>query len=213
MRRVWKKKEQGEIMLEGLIVTIITTLMLIWILAIGFVYYQRYLLTAVTNDAAAKVAATYSNPGSDLVMGYISCNELSGRDLYRGFTNNALFELNQSKAQAYVCYILEQRNFAGTIDNVEVNMKLVADSALRKHITIETTCTFNTPFGAALKLFGMSSQQTYTATSSADCTDIADYISTVDFASYQLSGNAVSSKVISLINSLISFFNHRYARS
>ena len=38
-----KRKEDGEIMLEGMIVIIITLFILIWILAVGFIYYQRYI--------------------------------------------------------------------------------------------------------------------------------------------------------------------------
>ena len=61
MKRLkWKRRkpggERGAIMLEGMIVTVITLFVLIWILGLGFVYYQRYLTTVVTNDAAAKVA-------------------------------------------------------------------------------------------------------------------------------------------------------------
>ena len=56
MKETCLKREQGAIMLEGMIVMTITLFALIWILGLGFVYYQRYVTTIVTNDAAAKIA-------------------------------------------------------------------------------------------------------------------------------------------------------------
>lgn len=208
-----RKNESGEIMLEGMIVVLITTLMLVWVLGVGFIYYQKYLVTTIANDAASKVAATYSNPGSDIIMGYISTEDFAGRDLYRGFSNNSLFDVNQGKASNYVEQRLNATNFAGTIKEVNVELSLNKDSPLRKHVTVKTTCTFNTPFGLGLEIFGMDGEHTYEAYASADCTDISDYISTVDFAASQLGGGAVKSKVLTLINSLIKLFNHRYQKS
>lgn len=207
------KHDAGEIMIEGTIIMVLTMLIMVWILGVGFVYYQRYLVTAITNDAAVKIAATYNNPDSDIIMGYITTENLSERDLYRNFNNNSLFAVNESKADAYVQYLLKKTNLAGTIKEVNVEMKLVQDNALRKHVEITTICTFNTPFGSALKLFGMKETATYKSVSRADCTDIIDYISTVDFASYQLSGAPLGSSVIKMINSLIGVFNHSYAET
>lgn len=206
-----KEHEKGEIMLEGMIITILTTFLLIWILAVGFIYYQSYLVTTITNDAAVKIAATYNNPDSDLIMGYISSEDLSERDLYRGFDNNALFRVNQNKVEAYVSYKLKQTNFAGTIDKVDVKLELVKDSSVRKHVEVSTECTFNTPFGSALELFGMDEQTTYTAIGRADCTDFIDYISTVDFAAYQLGEVSKKSEIVKMVNSLIKIFNHDYS--
>lgn len=42
-KKYFEKNEKGEIMLEGMIVIIITLFILIWILAVGFIYYQRYI--------------------------------------------------------------------------------------------------------------------------------------------------------------------------
>lgn len=202
--------EKGEVMLEGMIVVTITIFVLVWILAIGFVYYQKYLVTAITNDVTVKVAATYNNPNSDLIMGYIEAEHLTDRDLYRGFNDSGLTTVNKSKAQAYVNYILKRTNFSGTIKDVKVDMKLVYDSTHRKHVEITTTCEFNTPFGNALKYFGTSDKTKYKATARADCTDVIDYISTVDFETAKLGGD--KSKVINAINSVVRLYNHQYAK-
>ena len=210
MKRI--KDERAEVMIEGMIVMIITMFMLLWILAIGFMYYQRYTMTIVTNDAATKIAATYHNPSSDIVLGYMKAENLSDRDLYRGYAENALKHVNELKAKNYVTYILKNTNFNGVIKDVDVKLELVQDSAFRKHIELQTKCTFKTPFGAALDLFGMDGTVTYYADSRADCTDIMDYMSTVDFASH-ITDKALDGKIVSLINELIKVFNRDYSGS
>ncbi len=207
-------QDKGEVMLEGMIIIVLTMLLLVWILGVGFLYYQRFLVTSVTNDAAAKVAATFNNPESDLVMGYIEEEDLTSRDLYRGFRESQMLDVNQAKAEAYIKYMLKKTNFAGTIDedSVTVEVKLVPDSALRRHVRVHTVCTFNTPFGSGLEIFGMKSRATYEATARADCTDIIDYLNTSDFAEFQLSGGGISSKVVKMINSIMDIFNHIYVK-
>lgn len=206
------KNEKGELMIESMIIVTITVFLLLWILGVGFIYYQRSLVTTITNDAAAKVAATYNNVDSDIVMGYISSEDMAERPLYRNYNNSALKDANQTKAEAYIRYMVKRTNFLGTIadpeNDIVVTMDLVMDSAVRKHIVVTTQCTFKTPFGEALELFGMDGKVTYEATGRADCTDIADYISTTDFAVRLAGGEIVRSKIIDCLNSLVKVFNN-----
>lgn len=207
------RQERGAIMLEAMIVMVITLFMLIWILGLGFVYYQRYLTRVVTNDAAAKVAATYNNPSSDIIMGYVNTEALSGRDLYRRAPSSRLETVNENRAEAYVRYILDQANFTGVVDGVEVELRLVLDSTLRRHVELTTTCTYDTPFGEGLELFGMSGVNTYRVYASADCTDYADYISTVDYESAWAKGTFLGkekffSSILKYLNSAVKTYNH-----
>ena len=201
-------KENGAVMVEGMIVVLVTMMILVWLISLGFVYYQRYLVTAITNDACTKVAATYNNADSDIVMGYINSSDITNRNLYRTSSSmDAQFSVNKEKAEQYINYILTKTNFVGTIKKVDVKMDLVKDSALRQHIRLETAVTFNTPLGFILDLFGMDGVKTYYSTARSDCTDIINYMSSVDFGNYVLSGNEVDLKVVKLINSLMGVYN------
>lgn len=206
------KNERGELMIESMIIVVLTIFLLLWILAVGFLYYQRNLVTVITNDAAAKIAATYKNVDSDIVMGYISAEDMGERPLYRNFQNGELKDANETKAEAYIRYMIKRTNFLGTIrdpeNDIVVTMRLVNDSAVRKHVEVRTECTFKTPFGEALELFGMDADVTYAAVGRADCTDIADYIYTTDYVSTVLGGKLVKSKVVDCLNSLIKVFNN-----
>ena len=207
-------------MLEGMIVVVITLFVLIWLLGLGFLYYQRYITTVVTNDAAVKVASTYRNPTSDIIMGYVTTEDLSNRDLYRNFNSDSeasdLRETNEDRAASYIKYILDLANFTGVVKDVQVELTLVTDSLVRKHVEITTTCTFDTPFGEGLELFGMSGTNTYSVTACADCTDFSDYIATVD---YELAwsdgrftqGTGLLDSIVKLINTCVKYYNHQHS--
>ena len=214
------KNEKGELMIEGMIVTIITTFMLLWLLAIGFIYYQRYTTTIIVNDATAKIASTYNNPTSDLIMGYVTSEEVSGRNLYRNFKNSTalsdLKEVNEERAKKYILYKIHEADFSNAVKEVEVDLKYIADSNVRKHIEITAKCSYNTPFGQILDMFGMKKTSTYKVTSCADCTDILDYVSTVD---YELAfsdgrftkGTGLLDSAVKMINSFIKTYNHKHS--
>ena len=102
------------------------------------------------------------------------------------------------------------------VDDVDVELSLVSDSFVRKHVQITATCTYNTPFGEIFSLFGMERSNTYSVTASADCTDYADYISTVNFAAALTNGTFTSGtgfidSLVKMINSLIKVYNHLHS--
>lgn len=205
MRKKRRNNEQGEIMLEGMIVMVVTMFILIWILGLGFLYYQRYTATIVTNDAAVKIASTYNNPTSDIIMGYVTSEDISNRNLYRNFTSSNLVDVNKDRAESYVEYILNKANFTGVLHSVEVDMKLVRDSLIRKHIELTTVCVFKTPFGEIFEMFGMDRNVKFSVKACADYTDISDYITTVNYIKAFGDGTFVANT--GFINSLVKMLN------
>ena len=208
------KKECGEVMLEGMIVLIITMLMLLWVLAIGFVHYQRYLVTIVTNDAAKKIASTYYIPTTDPIIGYVDVWDIRQQSVYNFADEKSLLAVNNDRADSYVHYMMDRTNFNGVIQSSEASVKLVKDTALRSHVEITTTVKFNTPFGDFLKWAGMNPIMEYTAVSRADSTRLTDYIYTTDYIKQFGSGSWTGSKVVKMINSFFKLvFSHKYAKS
>ena len=204
---------KGEVMLEGMIVVIVTVFLLLWIISIGFTYYQRFLLTAITNDAASRIAASYNKPTSDIIMGYVSTEELQDRDLYRGFNSGPLQGVNEMKAKNYISYRLEKSNFTGVIRDVNVRLNHIRDSALRSHVEIVCSCNFKTPLGGIFEAAGGDGTVTFETKSRAESTDVLEYITTVDFMAGQMNLAPLDSKVVKLLNSIIKVCNHRYAVS
>lgn len=214
-RRNKRSEENGAIMLEGMIIVVLTLFILIWILGVGFLFYQRYLVTTITNDAAKKVATTYYNPESDLIIGYIDASRLPNRNLYRAMTGSvdgkSLQDVAEDKADAYINYRLGKMNFAGTVKKVDVKLEIVQDTLLRKHVEVTSEVTFKTPFGEVFNMFRMSPQSTYQSVGRAECMDIQDYISTVDFAKYQADSIGKDTALGELLTTLVSIYNHVYS--
>ena len=200
-----KSTESGEVMIEGMIVMIITMLMLVWVLGVGFIYYQKYTVRTVTNDATTKIASTYDSPTSDIIMGFIKSSDLSKRELY---TTEDLKDVNTARAESYIKYMMDKPNFTGTVEDVNVKLKYKSDNLGRSHVEVTTKCEFNTPFGEGLEMFGMSSNITYSVTSYADSTSLHDYISSVELSNALtngtfLSGTGFVDKTVKMINSFI----------
>ena len=71
-----------------------------------------------------------------------------------------------------------------------------------------TECTFNTPVGEGLEIFGMSPDITYSVTSYAESTSLHDYVSSVELSNALtngtfLSGTGFVDKTVKMINSFI----------
>lgn len=170
------KKESGEVMIESTIVIVITLLMLVWILGVGFIYYQKYVVCIATNELAKKVAVTYDSPDSDIIMGYVSANDVSGKRIY--FTSDVTQE-NEERADSYMKYMMDKANLFGTVKDVDVAVEHIDDATSRSHVKVTTECTFDTPFGIFLEFFGMSGTTTYRVSSYADSTDVQGHLSTI----------------------------------
>lgn len=196
------RRESGEVMLEGTIVMVVTLLMLVWILGVGFLYYQKYVVRIATNDVANKIATSYDAPSSDIVMGYISAKDFDKKTIYN---SSEMDTVNQARTESYVNYILEKANLYGTVEDTVIQLEHSKDALGRSHITVTTECTFNTPFGAGLEIFGMSAKRTYTVTAYADSTSLTDYISTVSIADAITSGAVI--KIPGFVDSTIKMIN------
>ena len=201
-------KENGAIMLEAMIVVTITLFVLVWLLGIGFVYYQRYTVRIATNDAAEKIAATYYNPTSDIIMGYIE-----PKDFMVTYNTPGLMSLNQSRAEAYVNYALSRANFVGVVQDIEVTMSIMSDAMGRSHIQLTTTCTFNTPILSAMNLFNTSGRHRYEVTSYAESTNLSDYLTAINLQNMLTNGSLLKGtgfveKMLSFIDNIIQTYNH-----
>ena len=66
---------------------------------------------------------------------------------------------------------------------------------------------YTVPFGEALSYFGFDSVAHYETTAYAECVDLLDYISMVDFVDNQTSLGQFGSETVGLVNSIMKLFN------
>ena len=75
--------DSGEVMLESTIIFTITIFLLLALLSIGFIFYQKAMLNSVADEIASSVGATFKFKDSDLMEREIGSNELSSNQMYR----------------------------------------------------------------------------------------------------------------------------------
>lgn len=82
------KNENGDVMLESLIVYSVTIFLLFFILAIFSVLFQRWNIQTIANESATRVAQTYKLMDADVDTGYVSKSEVAEVREYRYIWNN-----------------------------------------------------------------------------------------------------------------------------
>ena len=56
MKESWRTEERGSLMLDGMIAMLITIMVLVFLMSIGFLFYQQWTVSMVANDTAARLA-------------------------------------------------------------------------------------------------------------------------------------------------------------
>ena len=185
LRRNGDAGESGEIMIEGMFIMIVTMFILFWLIGLGFLYYERYIITIINNDAAKKIAATYNQPSSDMIMGFTSTFNVTHRPVYRHLdpvNELGTYAVAKLKTENYVKYMLDITNFPGAVDSVDVDIHVKVDSVTRKHVIVTSSCTFWTPMAGVFDFFGMGRTQDFEVTSYAEVIDYSEYVAAVNFA-------------------------------
>lgn len=207
----WKKRkktsEQGEIMLESILVMIPTLFVLIFLLSLGFLLYQQWNVQFMADDIASKVAASYKYIDEDLPTGEISVDEIRKTKLYKYLLSNDKYKANLwRKANNYGEVLSKKTTFGTGAGNEAINAKLIEDSMSRRHIEVTVTGTYTIPFSEGLEIFGIKGTRTISAKSYAECIDVADYLNTVTFRNQVGSIVSDKSKVIKMVNTWIKLF-------
>ena len=73
--------DSGEVMLESTIIFTITIFLLLALLSIGFIFYQKAMLNSVADEIASDVGATLKFTGNDWVEREIGGKELSSNQI------------------------------------------------------------------------------------------------------------------------------------
>lgn len=196
-----KDEKSGEITIEAMLVTIPTIFVLLFLLSLGFLLYQHWNMQVAVDDATGKIAGTYS---------VYEANNRTGEVLEDDYTKIAPYRALPMKAEQYAVkcekriksYLgkrLYLTSFANPAGEPDIKCEINSVGYARKVLKVKATARFRIPFSEGLELFGMSGYRTYTATSSADCADMLDYINAIQFA--KVAPNYIDSSVADAITS------------
>ncbi|MGN0488109.1 MAG: TadE/TadG family type IV pilus assembly protein [Ruminococcus sp.] len=194
-----KSNKSGEITIEAMLVTIPTIFVLLFLISLGFLLYQHWNMQIAVDDAASKIAGTYAVLDADDKTGNVNAEGYRNVQCYRnlqiGFFGSAgdYIKSSEKRVNEYLVKRLNKTSFAKSIGDPTIDFEIVKDGYARKHISITAKSTFRIPFSEGLELFGMSGKREYTATASADCVDMLDYVNAVKFA--EVAPSYIDSKV------------------
>ena len=178
----------GEITIESMLVMIPTIFVLLFLISLGFLLYQHWNLQIAADDAVSKIAGTYAVTGADNRTGAADSKTYSAARQYRniqlGFFGSQEHQVKATdqRLERYVKTRINTTSLARAVGEPLVEPELVVDGYARKHISLKVTASFRIPFSEWLELFGMNGVREYTVTSSADCSDMLDYLNAVNFA-------------------------------
>ena len=209
MRR-FLRDEKGMIMIEGLIVFVVTTILLIIVISVFNVLYQIWNVQSVANDTASKLAQTYSysEPASkaNMVDGSVSALSKARLRPYRYMINKSGFEDSaRERARSHGINRLSGLIYYAPGNTIDVKTEIIGDSLARRHVEVTVTHQFNLPLRNLLEYIGLEGALVYTAVGYADCIDMLDYLTTVDFVDHATDPNYwFKSKTVKAINGLLS---------
>lgn len=209
------KDDRGAIMLEAMIVYGITLFLLFMILAIFSVLYQRWNLQTIANETAARVAQTYRFSNIDESSGGVSRDDILKVGPYRYFTNGITKKMEKNamaRVSEYSFWRLGRTTFTTDVTEPQCETKVKSDAMGRRHIETTLTGEYAVPFGEVLDYFGLGGTIEYKVSAYADCVDIVDYISFVDFMKKQTSLDMFDSESIKLVDSFISLFENIFIK-
>ena len=105
MRRRFIRDESGSLMLDGMIAMLITIMLLVFLMSIGFLFYQQWMVSNIANDTATRIAQSYVYPNTDPVIGYVNVDLMDNVSLFR-YLGDDLERENEDKGEKYAAWSL-----------------------------------------------------------------------------------------------------------
>lgn len=202
--------ESGEIMIESLIIVLMTTFILIFMISVGFLLYEKSVLNTVANETVTEIAQMYkytSVMDKDITSKEEMLSALDSVKKYRYlFCGGSLEADNVAKADNYSITRLAKTSFATEegVPTIEVNT--IRSDIGRRYIEVTIEARYSIFWGGALEAFGMDSAYTVTSTAYAECNDISNYYNTVSFVKNACDKISDDTAIGGLLNSAISLF-------
>ena len=178
----WIKRKEGLVFVEATIVMTISIIVVLILLNLGLIFYQKTLMRTVAYDTANQISHIVGTRHRDPFMAYMPIYGFYVTDLYRhvGGSGREIEQANLDKAFWYAHYRLKRWEILLYTDP-RVHVEFVDNPAvlMPKQIKVTIEATFNIPF---MTLLGTEYTMTYVAVGRASVMDIIDYMNTVDFA-------------------------------
>lgn len=196
-----KSEISGEIMIEAVLVFIPTLFVIVFLIALGFIYYQQWNVQYVADAVAEQVALSYGYDEDGGANGELTKDQIVHRRIYRYSFGKDKTQSNAiDVGQEYGAHLFELTNLAKPRNEETIDVKIEEDSLGRRHAQIHVKGSYHMYFAEGLHVFGFGENYTYEATSLAECYDMSALGSTVMFTKNGVDILLNGSKIKTMVN-------------
>lgn len=211
MKKYWKKKmggreqlreeNSGEIMIEALLVFIPTLFVIVFLISLGFVYYQQWNVQYVADAVAEQVALSYGYDNEGVTDGALTRDQIIDRRIYRySFGKDKTQSHAVDVGQKYGDHLFRLTNLAKPQNKETIDVTIKEDSLGRRHAQVHVEGSYYMYFGEGLRVMGFSDNYKYEATSLAECYDMSALGSAVMFTKNGVDILLNGSKIKTMVN-------------
>lgn len=204
------RDERGTMIIEATLCMIACMVVMVMVMAFGFIVYQKAMMGIVANQVAEEIAVTYK------LRNVANSSEVTEEDVigvgkYRYLIHADDFQAdNETKLSIMAQSRLTQTSLAVDEGDYSVSVDRIADDIGRAHYEIVVTNKYSYLFEGLFTVLGMDVSDTLSAKSYVADVDILSYVNTKNTSDYVIGkiplGDVMSS-VIGLIHSVLSLFS------
>lgn len=182
-----KRNETGEVMLEAALLFPMILVMIMLMISVGFVFYQKAMMQSVAEEIASDIAAGYKY--TDWRIWESNLTEQQVRKVKKYRTSLLLLSMKnrcKSKAEGYLGNRVSAASLGVSDGTPQVDsVKLKVDNVGRVHIEVCISMQSEVVLERVLKsMHILDDTPVFTATAYAECMDITAYASQVHFLKY-----------------------------
>lgn len=181
-----KIDESGEVMIEAVIIFPLVLLILITMLSLGFLFYQRTMLSSVATETASAIGACYKYD-QPLDKREITEDIINSLRKYRlSLQLSSMKEQNTKYGDKFLKSKVEISNLGINRSDPKIeSLDIVCDDVGRFHVTVEVSIETDFLFSDILEYLNIiDSSPKFTAKSSAEIIDMTGHSSYTNFVRY-----------------------------
>ncbi len=181
--------QSGEVMLEAAIIMVPVLVLLLAMLSLGFWFYQMSMMTTVASDIATEVARNIKFESLGAHGDTIDVDDVTSTRMFRStFALNRLKNVQQERAKTRADWRIPLSTLGFGPQDPEVELELKSSGIGRTHVKV--TVRQNTDFflSGVLQYAGIVEEHpVFGGTAYAECVDLTEYASMVNFLRYGIS--------------------------
>jgi hypothetical protein len=172
------RDEKGSSIVEAAIIFPLIFLVIMAVIYISIIFYQRTYIRAAADLGAKRAASVFDNQRKDFATGAVKITDLGAGGLYQG-----IYDFNEDeKIRKAEETIKSWTSGLSIIKSVEETVKVEpVNYIIYKKIRVDIEEKYHIPFGKFLSIFGMSEYFTIKASSEETVNSQAEFIRNVDF--------------------------------